>query len=471
MKALKRVLGVVVALVLALGLFNVTVNADPIKETDPDNPPQVGLTKTVSTGKGTVNVPELTYKFNITQITNADDEYAKIKDGAVGSTVTYTVKTDRELKILGGATQVKPTTATPSKTTATTDTYSLESANFFDKDEYISQIPVYTDSPAIFAYRITEKAELDASELAAWGGVDKGNGLYVKEDDNAREELQLSKAEYVMYVYTKTVPNSNPQKAYISAVTVKQIKYTDGTPADPGDAKKDPTLGGDPTVDGDFSQLEFVNTFTKTKKDPPYTSDKSYELVKRVTGVDQDPEAYKTPFKFGVTVTLPAGAPTTADTLIAKYYKSDNGSTWVETGDTVEFQDGVATEVTLHHNERIAFDNLPVGTTVTSVENDYYKANPTNKDGDYSYKVSVNGKALLDDDANLSETNRREARTFTTSVTEDGAKVVYENNGSTGTTPTGILMNYLPFFVIILLAVVALVGTAVVKGSRKATSC
>lgn len=483
MKTFKKLFSLCFALVLAFGALTTAVKADSIQQYGEDEVPQVGLTKKVTTKAGTKDLPSLTYEFEITQV-----KTGTVQDGAVGSTKTYDVSTN-DLKLVGGQVLVKPNVTQKNSlmSDTNTDVYALESSSFFGTDtlEKLTLNELNNqDGYAIYKYSIKEKQTLQASELAAWGADQTSEGVYEIKATNAQEyneKLTLSKAEYEMYVYAKKKVNANDW--YIAAITVKQIKYTDGTPASPGDGKVPGTLGGDPAVDGDMSSIEFINQYEKTKGDDPAATDKGFELTKTVTGVNEDAVfltgANRPKFDFDVTIELPADSSDTFAYAIEEASTASSNVFWTKVSDgSVTFNGKTATiQVSLAHNQRLVFEQgtLPAGTKVTVVEADYwtgrvaYDETKADRATTTRFKPSVNGKTLPTDEAMETAAGRDNARTGTTTLSADGStnKIAYENNAGSGITPTGILMNYMPFFVIILLAIVGLVGSAVIKGSRK----
>lgn len=181
------------------------------------------------------------------------------------------------------------------------------------------------------------------------------------------------------------------------------------------------------------------------------------------------------------------------------YYEDPaNPGTFIQYQKVVKFNDANnwTANVDLKNNEKITFPGVPAGTTFETVENDYYTTGVTGTapaTGDAPVYNLTPGVQGTDDwaDLKITEDNGKwifagtEYNTEAEAKTAQTAKLLeyrthsvttalgqelaanYINDGSTGTTPTGIIMQYLPFFVIIALAVIALMASVVVKGSRR----
>lgn len=293
------------------------------------------------------------------------------------------------------------------------------------------------------------------------------------------EVFNVSQAKYQLRVYVKKSPTTG--NLYISAITLVQT-HTDAGEEIPAPPKKDPTPGGDITT-YETSQLEFQNKFVKTEQTPPSPYDQPYELSKRVTGVDQDEKIlHEQMFDFQVTMTLPDGA----DKKVYKayYWDSDNGTSFTALNEggsqkTTDFDFTTATgntitvPVSLGHDQKITFNDVPAGTTFTVIEDDYFTTGVegSNKDSSnnpitYKLKAIIDGGTVPTDDEAPTEAARTAGPT---SVPQGGsAATAYVNDGNSGTTPAGIVMQYLPFFVMIALAIAALAALTIAKGARRA---
>ena len=138
-------------------------------------------------------------------------------------------------------------------------------------------------------------------------------------------------------------------------------------------------------------------------------------------------------FSFKATFTFPAG--TDADSL--------GGITGNDSPVTLE--DGNTYEFTLKHNENMVFKNLPTGTTVTITEtgNPNYKATAVSKMGKTEAQFGTNNK--YGDDLTVND-EKLTATTNTVDVT----------NAHLYIPTTGVIINVLPFALMLLLGCGAL---------------
>lgn len=563
----KRVLAIVLALVMVLGLAAIPSFADG----DPGNVTSqatleygeeaeinVGLTKSVATGHDAGFPAGLTYSFTVEQVTGLT-----VRDGAPSkSGISYSVEpvpaTGDSLGINGTYT-VTPAAGDKLATTqygysASTDYYKKEAAiltgkadgsqtsggtgGFTVPDTFTGTGVSAASDIAIYAYKITEQ-QLMSPETGWKKEVVDGKTVYTRPDPPTEvvgefnEKLTLSKAEYVMYVYTK--PTADGTDRYVFAITCVQTLNNEGDTIQEVE-KKNITIGGSTGIEGDFSQMEFQNNYLKTPvTDPTDPDGQPYQISKIVTGVDNDMAILNNAsFDFAVTVTK--GATDDAETAVGRLWVSDDGAnytpmiyddaagTGVEGTDYVKLpadsnwpnvkqkiqvfrynDEGVATgTVTLKNNEKITFPHVPAGTTFKVVEEDYYTtgvAGTTPAGGGaapvYNLTPIVNAEPWVDLKVTEDTANNKWVFNGVAYDTEDEAKAAaaaklldlrtdeqtveidaatnklkekasnYQNDGSTGTTPTGIIMQYLPFFVIIALAIVALAASVVIKGRRR----
>lgn len=518
---LKKFFAGLLAATMLIGTMGITAFADndpgnvtgqSILEYGEGQTPQVGLTKSVASGHG-VGIPELDYHFVIEQV-----EGLTVRDGAPGGeSKTYTVEpkpTSGDSLDIAGTVKVSPTEANKLAETQygysdTTDYYKLESANLLKDVVIPTTITGITDpnpnGVAIYAYRITEKLGED------YTGWTKDNNYTYHTPEPAtttegefNEKLVLSRAEYIMYVYTK--PKADGSGRYIFAITCVQTLDDKGEEVQTVD-KKNITIGGSTGIDGDFSEMEFQNDYLKTPvTDEDDPNGQPFEISKKVTGVDNDQKLLKEQtYEFDVTVTKADADDATK--AIGRLWDSDDGenyypveftgtgtegvdyvthdadSTWADKKQAIVVftygADGTATEtVNLKNNQKITFPEVAAGTSFKVEEKDYFTETILKgKDNTTEYPLypvvnggdATNPRPADDATAEAKKTAVDKARVYegATVATGDMIAAAYVNDGSKGTTPTGIIMQYLPFFVIIALAVLALIAVVIVKGRKR----
>lgn len=255
------------------------------------------------------------------------------------------------------------------------------------------------------------------------------------------EELIMSQAEYRMDVYVQETASGFE----INKIIVNAIKNDKG-----GDATGKVDIG-----DTDQNGFKFVNTYVQeagtgpdpTKPDPAYTDNGALKVSKTVLQNVADTTASIPTEKFDFTVKFDFPEGTDKDTLGG--VKGNNADITIDEHGTTTFQ--------IAHNENMKFTGLPVGTkiTVTEKAKANYKA---------SAKVTLNGVEQTPDVAaskyNVPLTavngNKLGQKTNTVDVTNR------YNNVPT----TGIIMNTLPYVLMIALCGAALFGFVAFKRRR-----
>lgn len=240
-------------------------------------------------------------------------------------------------------------------------------------------------------------------------------------------DMNSSRAEFSMEIYVKNGTGG----LTIDGVYVNYVKNDAGIAAG---GKVDPTPG----TGGDVSDWTFVNKFTKNgSHDDPDPARGALKIAKTVAGDMGD----KTN-QFHFTLTL--------NELSA--LEADNAS---YTGEIHRAADSTATatEVTLSKNapasftladgEYLTFANLPVGTVYTVSE--------TEK-GQDGYTTTVE-----------TFSNGAKSTSETEVLVSEKANSVGYTNTKAGTVPTGILVNNLPFVLLILVAVCGFAGCIVFR--------
>ena len=251
--------------------------------------------------------------------------------------------------------------------------------------------------------------------------------------DSEHEKLIMSKAEYKMDVYVvQDGANFN-----IENIIVNKTKDNKGNTAT---GKVD--IGSNPTNNG----FRFENTYvpeagTGPKPSTPYpdyTTYGSLNVTKKVENANLDTREAVAEFDFTATFAFPAG--TDANTLGG--VKAD-GTAITLTGaksDTYEFK--------MTHNKSVKFTGLPVGTKISVTE----AATPNYKG---SAKVTING---VEDSTVVTTSKYNEKLTVSDKKLGQKKNAVDVTNEYNNVPTTGIIMNTLPYVLMVALCGAALVA-------------
>ena len=252
--------------------------------------------------------------------------------------------------------------------------------------------------------------------------------------DSEHEKLIMSQAEYKMDVYVV----ENAGKYEIDNIIVNKTKDDKG-----GEVSGKVDIGSEPTTNG----FRFENTYVKeagTGTDPTtpepddYKKFGSLNVSKKIGMANrEEPDATKE-FDFTATFAFPAG--TDANTLGG--VKAD-GTAITLTGaksDTYEFK--------MTHNKSVKFTGLPVGTKISVTE----AATPNYKG---SAKVTING---VEDSTVVTTSKYNEKLTVSDKKLGQNKNAVDVTNTYNNVPTTGIIMNTLPYVLMVALCGVALVA-------------
>ena len=247
------------------------------------------------------------------------------------------------------------------------------------------------------------------------------------------ENLTYSQATYKLYV---RVANGT-SGLYVANVMAERVVDDNGDTVSPG-VKVDPAPGN-----GAGNGLAFTNVFTKRGGG---TDADSLIISNAVSGTYADRTKQ---FNFSLTVT---NAPTSSATsFTGTITKADT------TTSTVTVSPGTAQTFTLAHGEKLTFSDLPAGTTYTLSQTGMAGYKP-------SYRVIENGGTPS---AGTAADFGDGLATGTRLVGENANSADFTNTYDDGTiTDTGILVNNLPFIVLIGVSLLAL-GAVVVSKRRQ----
>lgn len=272
------------------------------------------------------------------------------------------------------------------------------------------------------------------------------------------ETLDNVNATYVIKLYVKNGASS----CYVDTMEA----YTTSGGVTTG--KIDPVPGS--------SDMEFVSNYSKTTSgDDPTVMDNKLILIKTVTGEYADKSKY---FTFTAKVTAPSSAP-------AANYKAyvvtviDNGTVVVTSsanysgsigndptyGDYIEFTSGNSKTINLKHNQALIFIDLPIGTFYEMQE----AAAPGYKGSVLLYQGSTtpsNYPAPSDNMAVSTNTANSGNEARVAPNPDNGAHFINEHT-ATIPTPTGIIIDNLPFILLLAVAVGVLILGIFVKARKR----
>ena len=255
------------------------------------------------------------------------------------------------------------------------------------------------------------------------------------------EKLIMSGAEYTMDVYV--TENEETKALEISNIIVKRTKDDAGKNAN---GVKVTDIGDD-----DTNGFNFTNTYVQeagtgidpTSPDPDYTTYGSLDVSKMIkTDAADTPDTNKE-FEFTATFAFPTG--TDATTLGAKATIED--STTTITGASHTFK--------LKHNQNVKFTGLPVGTKISVTES----ATP-------NYKGSADVVINNGTKEKITATKYNEALIVSDKSLGQNKNTVDVTNTYNYVPTTGIIMNNLPYVLMIALCSAALMAFVAFKRRR-----
>lgn len=330
--------------------------------------------------------------------------------------------------------------------------FKFEQHSFNAKEDQKAKCPAIVDQSVKYAAKETEAADdKDAKKngvqlIQTTGDALKGvsfteAGQYtykVTEEEKTLTGLVCSKAEYLVSIFVKTKADN---KFTVDNIQIKKTKD------DNGQAVNEQKTQYDGSKD-ESNKFEFNNNYDpKAGNDNPTGTDittedkKGFVLQKKVAGEAGKVNANE-PFTFNFTVSKPAGS-NAADTAFD--YKIVNAKGVA--GDKKTANYGTPFDVVLHHGDRVVFANVLLGSMVKAKETI-----------DAGYTHSLEGSKMN----NVAVTNVTDIEDTGKNIGDKGDNSIIFVN--TQQTPTGILLNSLPFIV---LALVALAGIVFFVKNRK----
>lgn len=325
-----------------------------------------------------------------------------------------------------------------------TDTIKMNYGSYSEGATTAEGVKTYVNSAELFEGQTWPHAGVYKYTITEADG-----GLTEDADESTVETLTNSDAEYTMTVYVKNGRNGT----YVSAISVVQTKDDKGgevgekgagtkvDPSQPGTDQEGKPTGG---------KLRFTNTYTKkinvTPVDPKNpdpnnpgdtdANDKGLSVKKIVTGDLGDTTKG---FDFGVTVTSNKLAP--ADTTYTAKVVNPGSKDAVA---TYTFKSGEKKTIALKHGQELVFTDLYVGTDFVIQETD---SDVSASNIDVNKYVATTYSKL--NDGELATASGAVSITGKVSEGNDLVSVVNDRNAET---PTGILVNNLPFIMMIAVA-------------------
>ena len=307
----------------------------------------------------------------------------------------------------------------------------------------------------------------DLFTLGESGNI-KAAGVYiftVDEDETASEftKVDATGANEVM----EYDPNTYTLRIYVvndtttdSGLNIKNITVEDDTTDEKVDPKEktetitDPTTGETTTQGTGASDFLFTNVYTKDIKTDPTDPEEeqkngAFNIGKVVDATGMADKTASYPF----TVTLKLDEATT--NKAGKEYVGKVGTTEYKFTFAQGETEKTVSEIMLKDGEKLVFDLFPAGATATITE-DLSDTSIQNKE---KYYQTVTGATAQ------GETAGKNADLIAkTAVINDKASVTVTNKlDADDITPTGILMNNLPYIVLALVAIGGLVAYVVVR--------
>lgn len=294
----------------------------------------------------------------------------------------------------------------------------------------------------------TKKAKVDCGTFTEAGKY----SYTVKEDAQATpavtktdyEELIMSQAEYRMDVYVQETTSG----LEINKIIVNILKDDKGEEFEEGTG-----ISGKVDIgDSDQNGFKFVNTYvqeagTGERPDPDYTTNGSLnvlkKVVKNVNSEDATAPDSNEEFDFTAEFTFPAGT----DQKTLGGVKAN--------GTVIDLTDGKTHTFKLKDKENMKFTELPVGTTITVTET--AKANYKG-----SAVVTLNGTQ----ESTVAATKYNEKITVSAKKLGQKKNIVDVTNRFNNVPTTGIIMNTLPYVLMVALCAAALFGFVAFKRKK-----
>lgn len=400
-KHMKRLATFALAAVLAVGMGTTVLADDTVPKTTgtETNPATAFITKELQLPSGT-DVPSDNFAFTVTPKTVDGVDYKAAADGAVANMPSVT-----PTNISFTSTDTK--TETEDENTATKTAHYVKSIEIFKN--------ITWPHAGVYVYEIKETA-----------GSTTG--------------MTYSAAAYTATVYVKNGTNGT----YASDITVMKTKDDAGadTSAEEQAQKVDPSKP-DETDPSKGGGLKFVNTYVKSIPVTPVNpdpdkpkedddNDNGLGVNKSVTGDLGD----KTKgFDFKVKVTAPTLSSKTS-------YKAVIAGPGDKRSEEITFNSGTEQTIQLAHGQELVFTDLDVGAAFEVQETDSDVATSDTEKNKYTAKTEkvLNGGTATQEGTGAAKVS---------GTVSEKSDLVAVTNTRNSETPTGIVINNLPFILMI----------------------
>lgn len=257
--------------------------------------------------------------------------------------------------------------------------------------------------------------------------------------NSEHEKMIMSQAEYTMDVYV----TDGATGTEISNIVVNKVKDDEGQP---GNGKVD--IGNTDTNTFNFTNtyVQEAGTGTKpTNPDPTYNENGSLKVSKAVVNANGTTTTPDAEFEFIATFAFPNGTNTST---LGGIKDANGGDVTLAEGGTYTFK--------LKANENMKFTGVPVGTTITVKES-------AAKNYKGSAEITINGTKLTPVAATSYNT---ELTVVNSQKLGQKQNTVDVTNTYNDVPVTGIIMNTLPYVLMIALCGVALIAFVGFKRRR-----
>jgi hypothetical protein len=279
------------------------------------------------------------------------------------------------------------------------------------------------------------------------------------------EKMTYSQAEYELWVL---VQEREDKKGFYVEMIAAYIKVTDASNEDEEGSKVDPTPQK-PDITGNYSEMIFTNVYLKNNGGVDPNDNAVFKLSKHVAGDVLDTEKY---FKYAINVTQPITV--TGKSTYKAYVMDENNNVVMNIANNapagnikpdassrpyIEFTSGTELAVSLKHGQWLSFIDMPVGTNIVAEESAHSSYVP-------KYTLTLDGKT----DPQVTGTKNTPLGfgkdpdfTYIGEKANSAAFInLYEIS-----TPTGIIVDNLPYIILIMVGLLAFVGFGIFR-SRKA---
>lgn len=408
-------------IVLALSFMMVlSMSAFSVFAADGDTPAAGGDTPGTTTQETNVDPVSGTAADNAYLV-----KYLKFANGVTNPQIEFTFKfapKDNAPAI----TDQKITPATASESTT-------DGASVVGSKKISEILPNYTHA-GVYIYEVTETA-------TAAGFTNGEKETTLSDGTVKKEKVTFSTEKYTLEVRIANNGQGGLEPAEVSIKKDGEETKTDATDPDPSVTKDENNQDVDHGTDSTIPGFSFTNTYEKSTKKPvdPDPTDPTQGkygaagITKTVVGAYGDQT-----FEFPFTITMNAGTGITATSAEAYIYTGDTKGSKV----TVTF--GTATDFTLKHGQSLIFEELPDGVSYTVSE----KLQGCGVKDETKYMAAFNG----------TPTGTQGASSLNNAVTVSDAATAENDAHFTNTldsndvTPTGIIINNLPYVLLIGLA-------------------